>query len=124
VSLVLALLGGVTVDRLGLVAGLLGMGGGLALLWRRWPAEEALALLQGGAAMVGFGLGDIRGGGWFLRGWRSAASPSPWRARAGCGAGRSWRWPGCRPSGCSPAISASSARPRRSRRCWRGGSSR
>lgn len=68
VSLVLALLGGVTVDRLGLVAGLLGMGGGLALLWRRWPAEEALALLQGGAAMVGFGLGDIQGGGMVLAG--------------------------------------------------------
>ncbi|HQT61573.1 hypothetical protein [Acidiphilium sp.] len=67
-ALALALLGGVTAARLGIVAGVLGMGGGLALLWRRWPAAEALALLQGGAAMVGFGLGDVRGGATILAG--------------------------------------------------------
>ncbi len=60
-ALGVALLGGVAPDRLGFAAGLLGVIGGAALLWRRWPAEEALALLQGGAAMVGFGLGDVKG---------------------------------------------------------------
>ena len=61
-ALAVALFGGVAPDRLGLAAGLLGVIGGAGLLWRRWPAEQALALLQGGAAMVGFGLGDVKGG--------------------------------------------------------------
>lgn len=61
-AVLVVIFGPVPADTMGIACGAGLVGAGLVLFWRRWPVVEAAVLVQGGIAMIGLGLGDLRAG--------------------------------------------------------------